>query len=199
MCPLAGTAPIIRSRSRRARWASSRQGTAGPGARFGARRGFTIVELMMTLAIIATLSAIAAPKMMGAESRWRVRGAAQRIAADMERARSIAFASSSTVTLTFSRDRYALSCSDAEVDAAEAMSVQLFRKPYHVRIVKVDLSKSLVRFDGAGTASAGGSVYVSDGFHVCEVRLDAGTSRPTLGELRLPTASEKSVVNGSGK
>ena len=52
-------------------------------ARLGRRRGVTIVELMVTLAIIGVLAAIALPSMNSLISRKRLEGLAQELATDL--------------------------------------------------------------------------------------------------------------------
>lgn len=56
--------------------------------RAGAQRGFTAIELMVVVAIVAILTALAAPSFAPLIERWRVRSAAEELSATIYFARS---------------------------------------------------------------------------------------------------------------
>jgi type IV fimbrial biogenesis protein FimT len=56
-------------------------------AHAGRRRGFTLVELMIGLAVLAVLATLALPSMGSALQRHRLRAAAEHLAADLTEAR----------------------------------------------------------------------------------------------------------------
>ncbi len=58
-----------------------------PAARAARRRGFTLVELMIGLAVLALLATLAVPSMGSALQRQRLRAAAEHLAADLTEAR----------------------------------------------------------------------------------------------------------------
>ena len=60
------------------------------------RSGFTLIELVMVLAIIGLITAIAAPRYAASLARYRAESAARRVAADLALARREAAASSSS-------------------------------------------------------------------------------------------------------
>ncbi|WP_302174569.1 GspH/FimT family pseudopilin [uncultured Hydrogenophaga sp.] len=74
--------------------------TLRPGRRASMHgRGFTLVELLTVIAILTTLSAMAAPVMVGMVVRHRVDGLRSELIQSMQQARSEAMARGNTVTL----------------------------------------------------------------------------------------------------
>lgn len=62
-------------------------------------RGFTTIELMVVVAILAVLAALAAPSLLPTMERWRVRQAAEELTASYAFARSEAIKRGGNVTL----------------------------------------------------------------------------------------------------
>ena len=62
-------------------------------------RGFTAIELMVTVAIVAVLAALAAPSFIGLMERWRVQQAAEDLTSTFYYARSEAIKRGGTVVL----------------------------------------------------------------------------------------------------
>src|SRR5438067_10270016 len=65
-------------------------------------KGYSLVELSVVVAIIAVVSAIAAPRFAGSFQRYRASAAASRIVADLALAQAKAYSTSSTMTFAFS-------------------------------------------------------------------------------------------------
>jgi type IV fimbrial biogenesis protein FimT len=72
-----------------------------PGTRMKTR-GFTIMELMVTLAIMALLLVLAVPSFNAFLARGRLSGAAEGLAQDLQLAKSEALRSNADVTISFS-------------------------------------------------------------------------------------------------
>jgi type IV fimbrial biogenesis protein FimT len=67
-------------------------------------RGFTVIELMIVVAIAAILASLAAPSFRSLLDRQRVRSAAANLSADIQYARSEAVRKNAPVTVSFSAD-----------------------------------------------------------------------------------------------
>lgn len=157
--------------------------TAGP-VRFPPARGFSLAELLMVMAIIGTAAAIATPRFAEAASRWRVQGAADRLTADLERARATAIATSAEVIVAFETTGYQLkSASDLE-PAEELGTVVLDQAPYGVEIISVDFGgESKVVFSGTGVASADGKLVLGRGDYRVAITYEALTGRAKPGAI----------------
>lgn len=142
--------------------------------------GFTLVELLIVVTVIAALSAVAVPRYQASLAQYRAEAAARRLAGDLERARETALATSSArkVTLDASQSSYTLSDTAPLKGASSDTVVNLQRDPYYARIAAVSASwKHGMQFDGHGAPSDAGSVEVSAGDEMRRVNVDAGTGR----------------------
>lgn len=70
--------------------------------RMRSNNGFTLIELMVTIAIMAIIAVIAAPALQGFVDKTRLKGATDRLYADMQFARSEAVKRNSNVSISFS-------------------------------------------------------------------------------------------------
>jgi type IV fimbrial biogenesis protein FimT len=68
--------------------------------------GFTILELMVVIAIIAILSAIAVPNMIGWRERAKLRGAIANLRGDLQWAKTRAIREHAPVSVLFYTNRY---------------------------------------------------------------------------------------------
>ena len=66
--------------------------------------GFTLMELMTTIAIIAVLAAIAVPNMIGWRSGTKLQGAVENLRGDLQLAKLKAVQEGDVVTVTFFKD-----------------------------------------------------------------------------------------------
>ena len=69
-------------------------------------RGFTLVELMIVVAVVAVLGVLAAPSLQSTMARVKLRGAAAEAYSDMQFARTEAVQRNANVTATFSATGY---------------------------------------------------------------------------------------------
>ncbi|MDX2132048.1 MAG: GspH/FimT family protein [Planctomycetota bacterium] len=66
-----------------------------------ARPGFSLIELVLVLGVVAVVAAMAVPRYAVAQNRYRVDASARRVAAELELARETAEASSAPVVVMF--------------------------------------------------------------------------------------------------
>lgn len=66
--------------------------------------GFSLLELLFVMGLMATVSAIAVPDLVGAVNRYRALGAARHVAATLQRARVLAVSRGANVGVRFVRD-----------------------------------------------------------------------------------------------
>ena len=147
------------------------------------RRAFSLVELGLVLAIMATMAAIAAPRYANAISRYRVDLAARRIVADLDSAQAQAKATSRTWGVRFrpGLNKYLLFDAPILDDATDITEVFLEQQPYGCRIISADFGGlERVVFDGYGVPGSGGSVIVESGGYQRTVILDADTGKGTV-------------------
>ena len=71
-------------------------------------RGFTMIELMIVVAVIAVAVALAAPSFRGLLAKKRIEGVASELATDLQYARSEAVSRNATVRVTFGTGCYLL-------------------------------------------------------------------------------------------
>ena len=151
--------------------------------RTSSRHGFSLLEVVLVLAIIATLAAIATPRYAASLARYRADLAARRIVADLALARSSAKASSSSRRVKFfvNGDRYGLSDLQPLDGDGSYYDVYLSERPYEADITSVDFgTDDQIIFDGWGLPDSGGTVILSVGSEQRTVVVDAETGKATI-------------------
>lgn len=128
------------------------------------RQGFTVAELMVTIAIVAVVTAIGAPSVVRYKQMKGVTDAADQLFTDLYRAKSLAIKNRETCTLTFNgaNQTYQATFSDPSTGAVTAQSpVDLGRFHGGVRIVSDPgsgaASAATIIFNIRGTCPVGGS------------------------------------------
>lgn len=140
--------------------------------------GFTLIDLMMAIAVIAIVAAIATPRYANALTRYRAEAAARRVAADLELARQTAKSTSSSRTVAFNPAQHSYVIPDVrEFDSAgTTYRVQLQDPPYQAQIVSVDFGgDAVLTFDGFGIPDSGGFVILQAGDYQYTVVVDPET------------------------
>ncbi|MCO6436322.1 MAG: GspH/FimT family pseudopilin [Phycisphaerae bacterium] len=133
---------------------------------------FSLLEVVVVMAVIATISAIAVPRYVSFISREKVEGAARRIAADLNWARQLARAKGTNFSVVFNSSRQQYYLYDVAADKVVA-------HPDHTLLpYKIDLAQDLdnvslvtaafggdetVVFDAYGAADTAGSIVIQQG------------------------------------
>jgi prepilin-type N-terminal cleavage/methylation domain-containing protein len=139
--------------------------------------GFSLVEMVTVLALIAVLAAVAIPKWAASLRNYRLNQAANRVVADLLRAQRAAYASSSakTVNFTVASSQYAMAGITDLKHPTSTYTVTLAEEPYQCTLVSVwgrTTTASLV-YDGYGAPSCGGNIVIASGSQQKVIVVDA--------------------------
>lgn len=126
-----------------------------------AYRGFTIIELIAAIVILAILASVALPRMIEADS-FAERGFADELAANLRRARIVAMTTGCAVQVTVSNAGYVAQQRGAGANnhcaAAGAWTTTVFSAPKPAHAANV-LNRQVV-FATNGTASAAINIVI---------------------------------------
>ena len=145
--------------------------------------GFSLLELVLAIAVLGVVAAIAVPRYAAATDRYRARSAAGRVAADLDLARRTARATgtSCAVTFTVASSAYALA-GIADFDGRGGdYHVSLAAPPYSARILSADFGgATTVTFNGYGIPDRGGTIRLQVGQVVKTLVFSADSYRTTI-------------------
>lgn len=148
-----------------------------------AGRAFTLLEVVLVIAIMAIFSAIAVPRYANSVSLSRVETAARRVAADLDFARAQAMTASKPQPVVFSvaTNTYQLTGQVDPVRRAMAYLTDLSVEPYKSTLVSATFGGSAtVTFDLYGMPSSAGTIVVRSGSRQKSIILDATSGRTTI-------------------
>ncbi|MCP4379485.1 MAG: prepilin-type N-terminal cleavage/methylation domain-containing protein [bacterium] len=147
--------------------------------------GFSLLELVVVVAIMAIFAAVVTPRYGQAIARYRTAAAARKVATDLTFARRRAKISSTSQAVNFNiaNDAYQLpGVADMRTSATD-YSVALSSSPYQAKIVSADFDgNAAVTFDGYGVPDSGGTVVVSVGSYSKTILLDADSGKAEVQE-----------------
>jgi len=149
-------------------------------SRFGSRRhsrhGFTLVELVMVVLIIAIMTVVGIPQFGKTLQLHRADAAATRIRADLDLARNRAKMKSADHSVVFDAGANSYTLSGvADLDrSAQTYAVDLTNYPYDAMLTAANFGgNGTVVFNGFGIPDSAGTVTVQVGTNVRTVTLDA--------------------------
>ncbi len=148
-------------------------------------QAFSLVELVLVVAILAVLGAIALPRFGRSVGRQRLAAAASRVAADLRWARSRAVLRSTAAGVVFPVAGQALSYqmfSSPDLDRGMPMSGTSTVTPAPgVVVTACDFGGDTgLYYDGFGVPDSGGSISIQLGEFTSTISVDAQTGTPTV-------------------
>ena len=179
---------------------SGDKGTTG-----NSERGFTSIELMVVVAIMAILAGLAAPSFKPLIERWRVRQASEALQSTLYAARSEAIKrgglvaiqknATGTESCPLAAGNNDWDCGwfvfvDANDDGAFNTNEEILQQIAPVKNVKIDASGSILRIDrygSSGTSALSFSLYPSD----------SDNTSPSARKLCVPPVGRIKVIEGS--
>jgi general secretion pathway protein H len=146
-----------------------------------AESGFTLIELVVVLALAALLLAFVAPRMMGSHGSASLEGAARQMAAALRDTRSEAIRRNRSQAFAIDAEApsYRSAVSSRPVMLPQATSLVL----YTTTDEQVDEASGAIRFFPDGS-STGGGIRLRRGGAAVEIRVDWLTGRVSLREVR---------------
>jgi len=149
-----------------------------PAGEEGAGRGFTLVELMVVLAILGLVVALGMPAFERVLPKLQLKTSAESIAAAMREARGLAIGTNTEVALVIDIDGRALRLGDSPpVRLSPGLALTLLTATREV----IGSGSGRIRFYPDGT-STGGRVTLALDHRIYHVAVDWLTGRVVLGE-----------------
>lgn len=152
-------------------------------------RGFSLVELVLVVAILAVVTAVAMPRYQAALARYRLEAGTRRLAADLQLAQESARTAGARRTVIFDLLTSQLripELSDPLRGSSGSYLTRLGEFPYYCRIVSADLGGDQeVIFDGFGQPDSGGQIILSCGSLTRTIELQARSGQVRLGQIML--------------
>ncbi len=145
--------------------------------------GFTMLELVLVMAIMATLAAIAVPRYQGSLTRYRADLAARRIVHDLELAQATAKAKGAALTVRIHQgaDEVVLFDTAGLDPHLSEYRTKLFEPPYQADITMSAFGgNNYIIFDGWGVPDSGGYAILEVGSEERTITVDAETGKATI-------------------
>lgn len=143
-------------------------------------RGFSLVELVLVLMVLAVVAALAMPRFGNAVARYHVEAAAGRLYADLVLTRETAKQRGRSMAMTFTTERgsgwVVRGMADLEHPSSSNYNVDLTLEPYVSSIESVDMGGDTeIVFDGFGIPDTNGEIVLRSGAFTRVIRI-AGTT-----------------------
>ena len=171
-------------------------GRSARTATSAAARGFTLVELIIVIAVLSIVSALAIPRFAAGAMRRRIDAAAQRVVQDLKLARQYARQTSTAQSVTFetSSDSYRFD-GMADPDHPDSRyTVRLGEQPYEVDLYQVSLGgDDVFEFDGFGNPDSDGTITLQVGDLARTITIDRVTGVISVSDLAAAVAEPESL------
>lgn len=149
------------------------------------RRGVTLVDLVVTLAIMSIVAAIAIPKFAAAIDRRALLNSAYRVAADCRRARGAAIDGATTASIQFTagESSYSVQITNGPL-AGTKESVAINVSPLGAAVVSTSgISSDLLQFDAYGNTSKDSGILLGRGKQRVTVSVAAAGGKVSVGSV----------------
>ena len=134
--------------------------------------GLTIMELIITMTLLAILIAVASPLLAQFSSGYKIRGAAREVATDLQFARLLAVKENNTYQVIFNSNSYQVVRADNFIAKGRDFSIDY---------PEITLSNATVVFNSRGNVTSGaGTITVSHPMGTKNVTVSS-TGRVKLG------------------
>ena len=144
---------------------------------------FSLLELLLAMAVIGIMLAIAVPRYAVSATRYHLDAAARRIVSDLSLAQSRARATSKSQPVLFSvaAGTYQIT-GMATLDRKPGdYAVALAGDPYRVTLVSADFGgQASITFDGYGSPTRGGTIVIQAGGDQRTITVDAATGKAAV-------------------
>ena len=139
------------------------------------RCGFTFLEMIIGLLLMATTAVIAVPRWSASLQQLRVSNAASRIVTDLARTQSAAYNSSASKTITFTvgSSQYTVSDLKPLTNSPGQYVVALSADPCRLVSVWGQTGTQTISFNGYGVPNKGGNIIIAAGSYQKTVVVDA--------------------------
>ncbi len=126
-----------------------------------ASRGFSLLELVLVIVIVATISGIALPRMSSSTNNSRADQAIDRIEATLNKAREMARSRSTSVSVRFSTGNERMKI---EIGGSTVEKVLLELSPYYTDLTTASFgTDKYIIYNGLGMQDTGGTVSIAVG------------------------------------
>jgi prepilin-type N-terminal cleavage/methylation domain-containing protein len=145
--------------------------------------GFTLLELVLVVAMIAVAAAVAIPRYGRAAGRYRADLAARRVAADLRQAQLHAKTSSASCTVAFATatSTYQILNAPSLDGVGGTYTVDLRVPPYQAKIVSASFGgPAQVTFSGWGLPGNAGSAVIAVGSEQRTIAVDGQTGQVSI-------------------
>jgi len=128
-----------------------------------ARRGFTLLELLIAITLAGVLSAVAVPSVQRQVERWHLGAAARQVVMDLKSTRARAIAGGAAERIHFAVAGATYQLERQRPGGAYAAIAPATRLPDGVRVVDCTAAGDGVGFRPRGLAATFGTVLLRDG------------------------------------